>query len=57
MSENIRILAISHSFLRKINTSVYSILKKKYGLKVKLVGPNFHLENKKKFILILKEMN
>jgi len=48
MSENIRILAISHSFLRKINTSVYSILKKKYGLKVKLVGPNFHLENKKK---------
>mgnify|MGYP001250875561 CR=1 FL=1 len=48
MSENIRILAISHSFLRKINTSVYSILRKKYGFNVKLVGPKIHLENKKK---------
>ena len=50
MSKNIRILAISHSFLRKINTSVYSLLKKKYGLKIHLVCPKFHLENTRKIV-------
>ena len=50
MSENIHILAISHSFLRKINTSVYTFLKKKYDLNIYLVCPEFHLENKKKII-------
>ena len=48
MSKNIHILSISHSFLRKINTSIYSVLKKKYDFKIKLICPNYHIESRKK---------
>ena len=50
MFKNIRILTISHSFLRKINTSVYSLLKKKYNLNINLVCPEFHKENTRKIV-------
>ena len=42
MENKIKILAISHSFLKKINTEMYLILKNKYNFDVKLMCPKFH---------------
>ena len=47
MTKNIAILSISHSFLRKINTRMHSILKNEYKLNVKLICPQSHIELKK----------
>ena len=55
MSQNIHLLSISHSFLKKINTDVYSLLSKKFNLNVTLVSPTFHFEGKKKIKPDFKE--
>jgi len=47
MKKNIELLVISHSFLKKINTSLYLVLKNKYNTNIKLIGPNSHYENNK----------
>ena len=46
--EKIKILAISHSFLKKINTEIYLVLKHKYSFDIKLVCPKFHIDLSKK---------
>ena len=48
MEKKIHLLVISHSFLKKINTEIYSVLKNKYNFKVKLICPQFHKDFKKK---------
>ena len=48
MEKKIHLLVISHSFLKKINTEIYSVLKNKYNFKVKLICPQFHIDFKKK---------
>jgi glycosyltransferase involved in cell wall biosynthesis len=48
MKKEIHLLVISHSFLKKINTEIYSVLKNKYNFKVKLICPQFHTDFKKK---------
>lgn len=48
MENKIKILAISHSFLKKINTEMYLVLKNKYNFDVRLVCPKFHIDLNKK---------
>jgi len=48
MENKIKILAISHSFLKKINTGMYLVLKNKYNFDIKLVCPKFHIDFNKK---------
>lgn len=48
MKKNINLLVISHSFVKRINTDVYSLLKDKYNINTTLVCPFNHIENKKK---------
>ena len=48
MKKKINILAISHSFLKKINTELYSVLKNKYNYDVRLICPQSHIDLKKK---------
>jgi glycosyltransferase involved in cell wall biosynthesis len=48
MKNKIKILAISHSFLKKINTEIYLVLKHKYNFDIKLVCPKFHIDLSKK---------
>ena len=48
MSKKISILSISHSFLKKINTEMHSVLKNKHNLDVMLMCPQFHIDLKKK---------
>ena len=55
MEKKIHLLVISHSFLKKINTEIYSVLKNKYNFKVKLICPQFHTDFKKKYTLTLKK--
>ena len=47
MSKKTDIVAISHSFLRKINTSLYKILKDEYKISIFLISPKSHKDNKK----------
>ena len=47
MTKDIHLLSISHSFVKKINTGLFSILKKKYGFNISMIVPKFHEENKK----------
>ncbi|MDB4192956.1 glycosyltransferase [Candidatus Pelagibacter sp.] len=47
MTKNIQLLVISHSFLKKINTSLYSVLKHKHNIELKLISPKSHYENNK----------
>ena len=53
MKKNINLLVISHSFVKRINTDVYSLLKDKYNVNTTLICPFNHIENKKKLNLIL----
>ncbi len=48
MKKKINILAISHSFLKKINTELYSVLKNKYNYDIRLICPQSHIDFKKK---------
>ena len=48
MNKKINILAISHSFLKKINTELYSVLKNKYNYDIRLICPQSHIDFKKK---------
>ena len=48
MENKIKILAISHSFLKKINTEMYLVLKNKYNFDIKLLCPKFHIDLNKK---------
>ncbi len=48
MSKNIQLLLISHSFLKKINTKVYTKFSKKFNIKTTLVSPEYILTKKKK---------
>lgn len=48
MNNKTKILAISHSFLKKINTQVYLVLKNKYNFDIKLMCPKFHTDLNKK---------
>ncbi|WP_440915372.1 glycosyltransferase [Candidatus Pelagibacter sp.] len=48
MKNKIKILAISHSFLKKINTKMYLILKNEYNFDIQLMSPKFHVDLKKK---------
>tara|TARA_B110000003_G_C16595464_1_gene513473 strand:+ start:303 stop:1427 length:1125 start_codon:yes stop_codon:yes gene_type:complete len=48
MKNKTKILAISHSFLKKINTEMYLVLKNKYFLDIKLMCPKFHTDLNKK---------
>lgn len=48
MKKNINLLAISHSFVKKINTDVYTLLNDKYHIHTTLICPLDHFENKKK---------
>ena len=48
MEKEIHLLVISHSFLKRINTEIYLVLKNKYNFKVKLICPQFHTDLKKK---------
>jgi glycosyltransferase involved in cell wall biosynthesis len=48
MNKKINILAISHSFLKKINTELYSVLKNKYNFDIRLISPKSHIDFKKK---------
>ena len=48
MKNKIKVLAISHSFLKKINTEMYLVLKNKYNLDIKLMCPKFHIDSNKK---------
>jgi glycosyltransferase involved in cell wall biosynthesis len=48
MKNKTKILAISHSFLKKINTEMYLVLKNKYYLDIQLMCPKFHTDLNKK---------
>jgi len=48
MKNKTKILAISHSFLKKINTEMYLVLKNKYYLDIQLICPKFHTDLNKK---------
>ena len=48
MENKIKTLVISHSFLKKINTEMYLILKNKYNFDIQLMTPKFHLDLNKK---------
>jgi glycosyltransferase involved in cell wall biosynthesis len=48
MEKKIKILAISHSFIKKINTEMYTVLKNRYNLDVVLICPQYHIEREKK---------
>jgi glycosyltransferase involved in cell wall biosynthesis len=48
MKNKFKVLAISHSFLKKINTEMYLVLKNKYNLDIKLMCPKFHIDSNKK---------
>lgn len=48
MENKIKILAISHSFLKKINTEMYLVLKNKYNFDITLMCPKFHVDLNKK---------
>ena len=48
MSKNIQLLLISHSFIKKINTKVYTKFSEKFNIKTTLVSPEYILRKKKK---------
>ena len=47
MTKDIHLLSISHSFLKKINTRLYSVLKKDYDIELSILIPKFHKDNNK----------